>query len=81
MINDSHGRADLERIWEAHRLSPIRAVTMPRRGEVNRCFIVNEELVIRFSGRETGACRFRNEQVENSVDSRCQSKPARRRDR
>jgi fructosamine-3-kinase len=63
MSDDSNRRVDLERIWEAHRLGTVWTVTTPRRGGVNRCFIVNEDLVIRFNGWDTGACRFRNEQV------------------
>jgi aminoglycoside phosphotransferase (APT) family kinase protein len=54
---------ELERIWEAHGLGAVRSVVSPRRGGVNRCFIVNEELVIRFDIRGTAAGRFGNEKV------------------
>jgi fructosamine-3-kinase len=69
MTSSDISRTQIEQIWEAHRLGPVRSVATPRRGGVNRCFIVNEELVVRFDIRNIThlggypARRFENEKI------------------
>jgi aminoglycoside phosphotransferase (APT) family kinase protein len=57
------GRDRIQTIWEAYRLGPVETLAAPERGSVNLCFLVNDELVIRFQVRHPQFAKLRTEKI------------------
>ncbi|MCA1666121.1 MAG: hypothetical protein LC793_01690, partial [Thermomicrobia bacterium] len=50
-------------IWRAHSLGAVRRIEQATSGVSNRCFIVNDTLVIRFNIFDNAVPKFENERV------------------
>lgn len=57
------GRAEIESIWDEKRLGPVTTAAVPKRGSINRCFVVNDRHVIRFRVRHFEDSGFRSEKA------------------
>lgn len=63
MNTEAISREEIAAIWQAYGLGAVRALSIPRRGCSNACFLVNQDRVIRFQVKDLHRRKFRAEQL------------------